>query len=374
MAALHETITITIVDGDAPIATADVEPDLDESGEVTGQYEPLVEFRVLRYSLLPDFERVRPVLRAAGAANHEMITRDDELTASERETLTLAVKSGEAIATRLAIHDASGALMEGRVAHFQEWDYGSGPLHSIRIAMALKYVQPPPRPRPPVVITLRDATIESFVRDIFDHETPEEGRKPWYYPHDVSFEIDERHQLDLLAELFGNARALLDFSSGEVVQGLWCMMGGVHYESFTGLVWNPALPLDQRRAVIQSVYALYDQLLGAYPYESVDFRHPDDDRRFNGIDTMVPDLLLSEPWIRDRSETDHASIRTAFLELFARLLEHQAPVAQYAALHGLGHLEHPDRGATIDRYLTANPWMDPDQRDYALAARRGDVL
>src|SRR4051812_31270488 len=193
MAALHDTLAITIVDGDVPIATADVEPDLDESGDVTGQYEPLVEFRVLRYSLLPDFERVRPVLRAAGAANHEMIKRHDELTASERETLMLAVKAGEAIAKRFVIHDESGAPMEGRVAHFQEWDYGSGPLHAIRIAMALKYVQPPPRPRPPVVITLRDATIDSFVRDVFDHATPDEGREAWYFPYDVSFEIDEHH-------------------------------------------------------------------------------------------------------------------------------------------------------------------------------------
>jgi hypothetical protein len=375
MAALHDTLSITIVDGDAPIAMADVEPDVDESGDVTGQYEPLVEFRVLRYSLLPDFERVRPVLRAAGAANHEMIMRHDELTASEQESLNLAVKAGEEIAKRFAIHDASGAPMEGRVLHFQEWGYDSGPLQAIRIAMALKYVQPPPRPRPPVVIKLRDATIESFVRNIFDHDTPEEGRKAWYMPHDVSFEIDERHQLGLLAELFGNARVqLAGYSASKVVQGLRCMMGGVHYESFTGLVWSAALPLDRRRAVIQSVFELYDQLLAAYPYESIDFRHPDDDRPFSGIDYGVPHLLLSEPWFRDRSEADQTSIRAAFFELFTRLLEHPAPVAQYAALHGLGHLEHPDREATIDRYLADNPWMDPDQRDYALAARRGDVL
>ena len=151
-------------------------------------------------------------------------------------------------------------------------------------------------------------------------------------------------------------------------------MGGVQYESFTDLVWDPALPLDQRRAVIQGVYDLYDQLLGAYPYESIDFRHPDDDRRFNGIDYMVPDLLLSGQGSRDGVDVDELAVRAEFLELFARLLEHQAPVAQYAALHGLGHLEHPDRVATIDRYLAANSWMDPDQRDYALAARRGDVL
>ena len=222
MAALHDVLTITIVDGDAPIATADVEPDLDESGEVTGRYTPLVEFRVLRYSLLPAFDRIRPVLRAGGEATLTTMRREDDLTASESETLTLAIKASEAIADRLAIHDASGAPMDGRITLFHEIDYGAGPLHSIGIAMALEYVQPPPRKRPPVVIRLRDATIESFVKDVFDHETPDERRQSWYFARDVSFEIDERHQLDLLAELFGNARALLaDYSSGKIEQGLW---------------------------------------------------------------------------------------------------------------------------------------------------------
>ena len=375
MAALHDSLTVTIVDGDVPIATAEIEPDLDESGQITGQHKPLVEFRVLSYALLPAFDRVRPVLRAAGEAMLTWFRRDDDLSDSERETITRATDAAKVVEDRLAIHDGSGAPMHGRITRFHEYDYGAGPLHTIGIAMALEYVQPPPRPRPPVVIRLRDATIESFVRDVFDHEMPEEGREPWYFPHDVDFEIDERRQLDLLAELFGNVRALLaDYSPDMVCQGLWCMMGGVHHDSFTGLVWDSALPLDQRRAVIRRVYDLYDQLLAAYPYESVDFRHPDEDRRFNGIDYMVPDLLLSGQAIRDEVDADELAIRAEFLDLFARLLEHPAPVAQYAALHGLGHLEHPERAATIDRYLAARSWMDHDQREYALAARRGEVL
>ena len=378
MAALHDMLTITIVDGDAPIATADIEPDLDESGDVWGLHEPLVDFRVLSYSLLPAFERIRPVARAVGEADLAAMRRHGEPTDSETEASVLAIKACEAVTNRLIIHDASGAPMHGKVTRFHEYDYGEhgGVLHSIGIAMALEYVQPPPRKRLPVVIDLRDATIERFVRSVFDQETPEEGRKPWYYPHDVSFEIDVRRQLELLAELFRNAAALLaDYSPGQIVQGLWCVMGGVHFESFTGLVWDPALPFELRRAVIGGVYGLYDQLLCAYPYHAIDFRHPDDSERpFEGIDYIAPDLLLTTPFIRDESEADQAAVRTAFLELFARLLEHPAPVAQYAALHGLGHLEHPERAATIDRYLSAHAWMDADQQHYALAARRGDVL
>jgi len=318
-------LTLTILDGDVPIATVDVEEDQDKKDVDTGRYAPL------------------------------------------------AVKAAETVAERLVLHDATGAPMRGRVTWFSETDFGAGPLCSIGIALAEQYVHA--STRTPMVVSLRDATIESFVQEVFDHELPREGYDPWYYGSTVHFDMDAQHQLDLLAELFGNARSLLaDFSPAGIVQGLWCMMGGVHNESFTGLVWNPALPLSQRRAVIRSVYDLYDQLLCTYPYEEIDFRHPDGDRAYEGIDYMVPDLLLSKPWFPDESEADQAAVSTEFLELFARMLEHEAPVAQYAALHGLGHLEHPDRSDTIDRYLAAHSWLEPDQREYALNARRGDVL
>jgi hypothetical protein len=47
---------------------------------------------------------------------------------------------------------------------------------------------------------------------------------------------------------------------------------------------------------------------------------------------------------------------------------------QTAALHGLGHLHHPDTNELVQSYLARNPSITPDLREYALAAAQFRVL
>lgn len=225
-----------------------------------------------------------------------------------------------------------------------------------------------------MIIDLTRASFSDLAGTLFDHPVTE-SEDPWYFG-DVEFEIAPEHQLRLLGELFHGAPAsFAEYDPPQIEQGLWCMMGGTHQNSFCGLVWWPTLPLDSRLTVIAGIFPLYDRVLATYPYESIDFRHPDaDPRRFRTIDYMAPDLLLKGPWVPDADKADADAIRTAFLDLFSRLLAHDAPVAQYAALHGLGHLAHEGRRSVIDRYLSAKRLLEPAQRQYAEAARNGDVL
>jgi hypothetical protein len=226
-----------------------------------------------------------------------------------------------------------------------------------------------------MLIDLRSATLPELVDAIFDHEVaPRPERDPWYYDYEVDFAVEPVRQMILLADLFRHAAtALARFSPGQVGQGFWCMLGGVHMEHFTGHIWNPDIPFALRAAVIDSIYDLYDGLIASAPFEPIDFGSPDwPARRFQTIDYMIPDLVLTA-WHREDAD-DRVRVREAFLELFERLLDHPAPVARYAALHGLGHLEHDGRAAIIDAYLDAHPDITADVRTYALAARRGEVL
>ena len=61
-------------------------------------------------------------------------------------------------------------------------------------------------------------------------------------------------------------------------------------------------------------------------------------------------------------------------ETLAKILELSSPIAQGAALHGLGHLHHPETEGLIDDYLEANPDLEAEMREYALAAARFQVL
>lgn len=141
-------LTITILDGEAPIAVAEIAPDLDENGEDTGQHSPLVEFRVLRYQLLPGFENLRSTLRAAGEATIAIGRRRPPPTESERDVLKGAMQAGKVVEDRLLIHDQSGLPMNGRITLFRETDFGADPLHAIGIALPEQYVQASLRTQP----------------------------------------------------------------------------------------------------------------------------------------------------------------------------------------------------------------------------------
>jgi hypothetical protein len=43
-------------------------------------------------------------------------------------------------------------------------------------------------------------------------------------------------------------------------------------------------------------------------------------------------------------------------------------------LHGLGHLHHPDTGELVQSYIARNPGLDPEIKDYALAAAKFSVM
>jgi hypothetical protein len=225
-----------------------------------------------------------------------------------------------------------------------------------------------------ILIDLTTATLDEFIDAVFVVTDTEKLRAD---PREdrVDFQVDAPRQVVLLAQLFRQAGTLPQrFSLEQIERGLWRIMGE-HSTDFTAHVWNPDVAFAERRPAIQTVYDLYDSLLAGRPFESIDFVHPDQlPRRFRTIDYMVPDLLLDGDYLADKRGSDRAAVRDEFFATFRRLLQHPAPVAQYAALHGLGHLKHRLRPQVIDQYLADHAELAADRRTYAEWARQGRVL
>ncbi|HEX6806451.1 MAG TPA: hypothetical protein VF118_00605 [Gemmatimonadaceae bacterium] len=227
-----------------------------------------------------------------------------------------------------------------------------------------------------MLIDLRNATVEEFTTALFDHTPREELEdKPWYFADDLHFVVEPERQVANMTAVLEHAGNLIDrYSSPQIEEGLWCMIGGCWFDEFFGHAWNPSIALEPRLAAIDSIYFLYDQLLAARPFESIHFRHPDLlPRRFANIDYMVTDLMLLGRG-RDRPTADARRLRDACLRVFVRLLHHPAPVAQYSALHGLGHLNRAKGRAEIALYIAQHDDLSEDQLEYAHDAMRGDVL
>jgi len=76
---------------------------------------------------------------------------------------------------------------------------------------------------------------------------------------------------------------------------------------------------------------------------------------------------------RERGGEDR-SMQDVMFETLRSILAQDSEICHGAALHGLGHLHHPDTKQLIDVYLTQHPALKKEWRDYALAAARFEVL
>ena len=228
----------------------------------------------------------------------------------------------------------------------------------------------------PMRVELRDVSTATFIERVFAHAPPIDDAEPWYYGP-VDFDIEPAQQLRHLTDVFRSADTLAAYglSNAQLEVGLWCVLGGAHNESFVNLVWDRSLAIGLRKATIATLFELYDRLLAASPYEPIDFRAPDrTPRRFLTIDYMALALVVEASSPSSTTAYDRARVRSALLAMLERLLDHPAPVAQYAALHALGHLATRKRLDVIDRYLAARPNLEHEQRAYALKARAGTLL
>jgi hypothetical protein len=73
------------------------------------------------------------------------------------------------------------------------------------------------------------------------------------------------------------------------------------------------------------------------------------------------------------NNTDKKVINEMYLAL-EKILWMDSTECQGAALHGLGHIEHPKKEQLVTKYLRERPNLHHDIRIYALACIEGNVL
>jgi hypothetical protein len=76
---------------------------------------------------------------------------------------------------------------------------------------------------------------------------------------------------------------------------------------------------------------------------------------------------------RERGGED-LELQNIFFQTLARVLAIDSWICQGAALHGLGHLHHPDTAKLISRYIEEHPSLTEEQITHARAAARFNVL
>jgi len=144
------------------------------------------------------------------------------------------------------------------------------------------------------------------------------------------------------------------YTLAQVDQGVWGMWG-VNLRLHE-LLFGPPVPLTSRLDCIRSMYHVYSD------YVSKLEREPDPE-----IETgfyMWWDLILHDFWDSSRrtrrgdaSKLDAESrvLLDVLFETLTRILAIPNQASQLSALHGLGHLHHPQVHDAVQRFIDTNP-------------------
>ena len=132
--------------------------------------------------------------------------------------------------------------------------------------------------------------------------------------------------------------------------------------SVHGIIFNTDLPQVTRIRCIESMFDLFQKLFINEPLDTAVF--------------MWWDSLCYDWHSGNRNRDlggDDLKLQDVFFVTLSRVLFIDSETCQKSALHGLGHLHHPDTKQLVDRYLQENPGLSEDLRTYAVAAAQFEI-
>jgi hypothetical protein len=201
---------------------------------------------------------------------------------------------------------------------------------------------------------LRNITLDQFVQYVFV-DAQDEG---WDWEATI---FDASEFAKLYTELFSDPTFLLDrFKLEQLERGFWEIQGGCMEGNAAEIIYDTEVPFELRQLFIESMYSLYD--------------------KFFAMPTLP---MACEMWWDgiaygyccgnySRENEDQRQIQDVMFATLCRILALSSEPCQYAALHGLGHLWHPDTKQVIEQFLKTHKSFE--NRDYARACITGNIM
>lgn len=206
-------------------------------------------------------------------------------------------------------------------------------------------------------------SFDEFVSFLFDRDWPPTTAKfdPWYWHTEVTYTPDLI--CSYYVRLFQQPQFLLErFSKTQLEEGFWAIQVPNLDCSAFRIMWDSDLPFAVREECVRTMADLFRNFFATEPLEtSVQM----------WWDSLCYDWHCGNRK-RERGGEDERMQDVIFQTLTA-ILAIDSDICQRAALHGLGHLHHPETGNLIQRYIAEHPALTKEQIEYTLAAAKFEV-
>ncbi len=208
---------------------------------------------------------------------------------------------------------------------------------------------------------LRTCSYDEFLDFVFEHPVEKEH---WYWESGLKVLYDVNRNAELLTKLFSNARPLLDsYTREQLEQGFWALQSGCVDGLVEDVMFEQSVPFERRAEFIRSMFLLYRDLFSIDALET--------------SSNMWWDCISSDYAIRRRSQDtseDDRNIQDVMFETLTKILYLDSEECQGAALHGLGHLRHPNTEKVIRDWIATQPELPEDDLEFAEACITGDIM
>ncbi|MBX3066684.1 MAG: hypothetical protein KF726_27135 [Anaerolineae bacterium] len=203
-------------------------------------------------------------------------------------------------------------------------------------------------------------TFDDFVTTVFT-QSPSAA---YHILDDRSLDVIE--VIKFYIQLFNAPAFLADkFTIDQLEQGFWTIQSAGYELSVGFLLGDQDIPLELRLACIRAMYILYRDCFA--PLTDLG----------DSVGMWWDSIISGYEMGRDRAiefSDEHEAIRNAMAETLTLILEDDSLECQGSALHGFGHLCHPQTERVIMVWLEGHPDLDDFTVDYALDAITGDVM
>jgi hypothetical protein len=217
--------------------------------------------------------------------------------------------------------------------------------------------------KPRTEVDLTKSSFEGFVVFLFDRDVSleSEGRDYWYWHVEVEFEA--KKIASYYVQLFRQPEFLLErFSKAQLDEGFWAIQLPNLDCSVYRIIGDSDLPLSVREECIRSMANLFTRLFAKEKFDT---------SVWMWWDSLCYDWNCGNR-NRERGGED-LELQDIYFQTLADVLSIDSWTCQQAALHGLGHLHHPQTAELIGRFIDEHPSLTQEQKAYALAAAKFDV-
>ena len=218
---------------------------------------------------------------------------------------------------------------------------------------------------------LSEASIEEWIEFVFARPVEEPA---WFWEADADqWQGSPSRTAELIAETFERCAELLEpFDDEQVNQGL-SMLLNAGSPSALSCVVSPEVPLPVRERLLESVAILFADLFAVRCSNTLGHLDEEAAGPLNSMAYLWWDLFPLRP---DSDSPDTLAMDELVLGLLDRILALRSDACRESALHGLARWQakYPERvQETVDRFIWAERDIRPPLRNYAYAARHGDV-